>query len=155
MNCELCQTYYYGGDHNYKCPKCGEMHEQRKSRFLLDHPTSKKTNCNICNKSIYYPGEGIRHHTSYLPVTIIIVCSSCHNKIHKGTLKEYCPSTRMAKIFYSKKGSLYFFPQSHTYWTGKYWVTGHSRPLTEWEKDLRSGMIESERIARKEEIQID
>lgn len=95
--------------------------------------------CEIC-KNDEIPC--VIHHTSYLPQITMVVCFGCHNTIHKGVgLEKYKPSSRMAKIFYAKKGHLYFPNNNwHKYWTGKYWLSGHSRPLTDWEKILKKGM---------------
>lgn len=65
----------------------------------------KKHECYIC-KSIK---QTVEHHISYLPQIVIKVCQGCHNKIHRGELKQYCTYTRRQKlIFYKHKGSIVF-----------------------------------------------
>ncbi len=81
--------------------------------------------CSLCNKQI----GNIKHHTSYLPQELILVCSSCHNKIHRGNLKHLNPSRRMASIFYSNKGWI------------RNKVTGKVlRKLTKFELEIKKAM---------------
>jgi hypothetical protein len=113
---------------------------------------NKFKQCYIC-KDMAITRE---HHLSYLPQIIIKVCTSCHNKIHRGKLKQYCQFTRRQKlIFYKRKGHLEFreyknqirvpltkeekkrFPDG----SGFGWI--NSRPLTEKEKWLYKEMKKS------------
>lgn len=70
------------------------------------------------------------HHISYLPQIVMNVCTSCHNKIHRGSLKQFLPNRRMQLIFYASKGSI--ITRTKSGW--KY------RPLTDFEKELRKQM---------------
>ena len=74
-----------------------------------------------------------RHHISYIPCKTIMVCSTCHNRIHKGTGFEHLrPRSRMVSIFYGMKKCL-------------------------WKKQLRiiRGMNEKEKFLQKEMHNLD
>jgi hypothetical protein len=54
--------------------------------------------CVLCNTVAKRP---IKHHVNYFPEQLILVCVSCHNRIHKGDLGFYCPPIDDKKLFYS------------------------------------------------------
>jgi len=76
------------------------------------------------------------HHLSYLPQIVINVCTGCHNKIHRGNLKQFLPNHRMMLIFYARKGSL-------TVRTNDGWKW---RKLTDFEKDIRKQMRKTKEV---------
>jgi len=57
--------------------------------------------CQICNKIIDRSEEQIQHHLSYEKERIILVCRSCHSKIHRGkSLEAYKPKDAPQKPKY-------------------------------------------------------
>lgn len=97
------------------------------------------------------------HHVSYYPVVkTIIVCVSCHNKIHKGKIEGLQPPHRHALIFYSKKGHLCFTKcrrltfKEYDGSNQKGYIGSWSRALTEKERFMRDVMKKEDYKNRKE-----
>lgn len=98
--------------------------------------------CEICKKQFeerkkkgeWYKLDMVRHHVSYLPAKTMLVCWSCHNKIHRqGLYPSLLPPIEDASLRYCKKG-----------W--HYDKRGMLlRPMTEEEKLRRKEMVKSER----------
>ena len=97
-----------------------------------DKKFTKLKQCYICKEF----SQTKEHHISYLPQIIINICNGCHNKIHRGNLKQFLPNKRMMNIFYSKKGSLYT------------WHHGlmHIRKLTPLEMAIRKEMLKTKEV---------
>jgi len=62
-----------------------------------------KTRCAKCGKSIDYE-DSIEHHITYEPERTVMVCKSCHMKIHKSKNKSALkPPAELSKRFHSNK----------------------------------------------------
>lgn len=116
LNKRLC-TYHYCTLRGFnRCSNCDKKFKQLKK-------------CYIC-KNMAMTRE---HHISYLPQIVMNVCTGCHNKIHRGSLKQFLPNRRMQLIFYARKGGI-------SLRTKKGW---YYRKLTDFEKEIRKQMKKS------------
>lgn len=63
--------------------KCEKAYIQLVEMQKEEMEQSKK--CALCNKFLtYFPEDTIVHHVSYKPEKTIVVCRSCHSKIHSN-----------------------------------------------------------------------
>lgn len=60
---------------------------------------SKYMKCVFCGT---FAKRTIKHHVNYFPEQIVLVCVSCHNRIHKGDLSYLCPPDYDKEVFYQK-----------------------------------------------------
>lgn len=89
LNRNLCVYHYCTMRGFNRCDDCDKNFKKLKT-------------CYVCKQQALTR----EHHISYLPQVIINVCAGCHNKIHRGKLKQFMPNKRMMLIFYSKKNTL-------------------------------------------------
>jgi len=83
--CEQCGIDF-SGDGEFCSIKCADLFDD------LHSP-----HCSICNKRLEYT-QGDLHHTNYAEDIVMLVCRSCHLKIHRGVaLKEYKPVDKPLK----------------------------------------------------------
>jgi len=132
MKCEYCKnkaTRYHARHDNGKLENLCEKH------YAVWHPEFSKWKsvgvCEICGEEC---DSLDKHHVSYLPCKIILICSFCHNRIHHGSgLEEFKPPEGHGAIYHSVKGAFLRKPTDA-------WVF-----LSDVEKELRKRMMESER----------
>ncbi|MDQ2052790.1 DEAD/DEAH box helicase family protein, partial [Natronolimnohabitans sp. A-GB9] len=87
--CESCGRDF--SDSGYYCSEECER-EERPDRF-----------CRACEDRVD-PSEVVRHHVSYFPEEIVVVCQSCHNKIHfSDQYPELTPPEEEIRRFYDEE----------------------------------------------------
>jgi hypothetical protein len=77
--CDWCSKDFQGDGH-FCCAECEQAYDDCHAE-----------RCRICNKKLEY-NEGVWHHLNYKEDITILICRSCHLKVHRGkSLNGYTP----------------------------------------------------------------